>query len=162
MISNIVMAVMLNAGNADQLTAGIIDSVKLQSLYATFAALSGTAPATFLLSIVERFAALALHISLSVLVWFAAKNNGKYLWLFPFAILLHATVDAVAVILSRYGTSMWIVLGVIYLLTAFCVVMAIKVWQKYSTRNSKNIKTIISARSVLLMMLVFVLIISFW
>lgn len=159
MVSNIIMAVMVNAGNADKLTAGITDSVTLQSLDATFAALSGTAPATFLLSIVERFAALALHISLSVLVWFAAKNNGGCLWFYPLAILIHAAVNAVTVILSKYVSSVWIVLFVLYLLTAFCVVVAIKVWQKYSTRNRNNTKTVTSTRSALLMMIVFALII---
>ena len=159
MVSNIVMAVMLNAGNADQLTAGITDSVRLQSLYAAFTALSTTAPATFLLSIVERFAALALHISLSVLVWFAAKNSGQCIWFYPLAILIHAAVDAVAVILSKYVPSVWIVLFVLYLLTAFCVFVAIKVWQKYSTSNNTNTKSITSAKSALLMMVLFALII---
>jgi uncharacterized membrane protein YhfC len=36
---------------------------------------------------------VALHVSLSVLVWFAAKN-GKRFWLYPLAILLHLVVDA--------------------------------------------------------------------
>jgi uncharacterized membrane protein YhfC len=159
MVSNIVMAVMLNAGNADKLTAGISDSVRLQSLYAAFTALSTTSPATFLLSIVERFAALALHISLSVLVWFAAKSNGQCFWFYPLAILIHAAVNAVAVILSKYVSSVWIVLFVLYLLTAFCVFVAIKVWQKYATSNSTNKKSITSAKSALLVMILFALII---
>jgi len=146
MISNIVMAVMMNAGNADKLTAGITDTARLQTLYATFAALAGTAPATFLMSIVERIAAVALHISLSVLVWFAVKNNGKCLWFYPLAILFHTAVNAVSVILSRYVSDIWIVLLVLYLMVAFCVVFTMKVWRKYSIGNSNNAKIITSTR----------------
>ena len=48
----------------------------------------------------------------------------------------------------------------IYLLVTFCVVIAIKVWRKYSTENGNNVKIITSARSALLIMIMFVLIIS--
>ena len=141
MASNIVMSVMLNAGMADKLTAGVTDEAKLQTLYTIFAALAGTAPMTFLMSVVERIAAVALHISLSVLVWFAAKNGGKCFWFYPLALLLHAAVNSVAVILSRYVPSMWIIFAVIYVLSACCVVIAIKVWKKYSSKSSINVKT---------------------
>ena len=64
MISNIVMAVMLNTGMAGTLTAGIRDPAALQQLNATLAALF---PARhrrcFLASVIERLAAVALQIS---------------------------------------------------------------------------------------------------
>ena len=41
-------------------------------------------------------------MGLSVLVWVAVRRGGKWLWLFPVAILLHALVDALAVILSKH------------------------------------------------------------
>ena len=47
-------------------------------------------------------------LSLSVLVWFAAKD-GKKFWLFPLAILLHLFVDAVAVILKGSGANNWLI-----------------------------------------------------
>jgi uncharacterized membrane protein YhfC len=143
MVSNIVMAVMLNADMAEKLTAGVTDEAKLQTLYTIFAALAGTAPVAFLMSIVERIAALVLHVSLSVLVWFAAKNGGKCFWFYPLALLLHATVNSVAVILSRYVSSVWIIFIVIYVLSACCVVIAITVWKKYSSKSGiiANIST---------------------
>ena len=49
----------------------------------------------------ERLSALLLQLGLSMLVWTAVRRGGKWLWLFPAAILLHAIVDAVAVILSK-------------------------------------------------------------
>lgn len=135
MISNIVMAVMLNAGMADKLIAGVTNEANLQTLYATFAALSKTPSLSFLMGIVERIAAIALHISLSVLVWFAAKNKGKCFWLYPLALLLHATVNAAAVILSRCVSNIWIILVIIYLLSACCITIALKVWKKYSSKS---------------------------
>ena len=76
-----------------------------------------------------RPSAVALHVSLSVLVWFAAKNNKKF-WLFPLAILLHLVVDAVAVILSRLGVNVWIIEGAVYVIAAGLVFLAIAVWKK--------------------------------
>lgn len=135
MISNIVMAVMLNAGMEDRLISGITDETKLQTLYATFAALAGTPPMNFLMGIVERIAAIALHISLSVLVWFAAKNGGKCFWFYPLALLLHSAVNTVAVVLSKYVPSVWIILALIYVISACCVAIALKVWRKYSSKS---------------------------
>lgn len=136
MISNIVMAVMLNAGMVDKLTAGVTDQAKLQTLYAVFAALAGTAPVAFLMSIVERIAAVALHISLSVFVWFAAKKGGKCLWFYPLAVLLHAAVNSVAVILSRYVPNLWIVMAAVYVMSACCVFIAVTLWGKYSSKRA--------------------------
>ena len=120
MISNLVFAFSVNAGTADP------------SLASSAAMLAGLAPTTFLVSIVERIGAIALHISFSVLVWFAAKN-GKRFWLFPLAILLHALVDAVAVIMSRFVSNIWLIEAAVYLLAGVCVVLAVIVYK----RNSK-------------------------
>jgi uncharacterized membrane protein YhfC len=85
--------------------------------------------------------AVALHISLSVLVWFAAKNGGKCFWLYPFAMLLHSTVNAVAVILSKYVPSVGIILVVIYILSACCVAITLIVWKKYSSKSDITLNT---------------------
>ena len=55
----------------------------------------------WLLGLWERFSALILHLGLSVLVWTAVRRGGKWLWLFPAAIALHALVDAGAVMLQK-------------------------------------------------------------
>lgn len=129
MISNIVMAIMLNTGMEDKLISGITDEINLQTLYTTFAALAETPSANFLMGVVERIAAVALHISLSVLVWFAAKNGGKCFWLFPLALLLHSAVNAIAVIMSKFVPNVWIILAVIYAMSACCAAIALKVWR---------------------------------
>lgn len=118
MVGNIVYALMLNAGALDSTTGAAIS-----------AALSGVAPGMFLVSIVERVGAVALHLSLSVFVWFAAKNKRAF-WLFPIAILLHALVDAVAVIMASYVEDVWLIEGAIYLMSAACVLLALFVWKR--------------------------------
>ena len=83
----------------------------------------------FLVGAVERLSAVTIHVSLSVLVWFAAKNNKRF-WLYPLAILLHLIVDAVAVILSGLGVNVWIIEGSVFVIAAASVVIAILVWKK--------------------------------
>lgn len=135
MISNIIMAVMLNNHMAEQLISGVTDEVQLQTLYNAFQTLAETPSGDFLMAAVERIAAVAIHLSLSVLVWFAVKNGGKCLRFYPLAILLHTVVNAFAVILAKYMPSMWIVLVVIYILAASFAAIALKVWKKYSSDN---------------------------
>ena len=97
-VSYIAMGVMMNLGMADKLTAGLAGDMftQMETLLSTIAAMT---PLTCLLAVVERCAAMTSHISLSVLVWFAAKKPGKG-WLYPLAILLHAVLDGVLVILA--------------------------------------------------------------
>ena len=98
--SYIALGVMLNLGQVDKLTAGLTGDMaqQMQALLATVAAVT---PLTCLLAVLERCAAMTIHISLSVLVWFAAKKPGKW-GLYPLAILLHAAFDVVLVILAAH------------------------------------------------------------
>jgi len=139
-ISYIVMATQLNAGMADTLTSGVTDPAVLQNLNAQFASLANTPSLAFLMAIVERIVAMILQISLSILVWFAAKSGGRRFWLYPAAILIHAFVDAFAVIAARYINT-WVVLGLVYVLTAFAVIIARIVWKKYTSDKSVVIPT---------------------
>ncbi|NLE25141.1 MAG: YhfC family intramembrane metalloprotease [Clostridiaceae bacterium] len=135
MISNIVMSIMINTGAATQLTTGITNEAQLQAINKTFELLSTTPSGDFLMSIVERIAAVAIHLSLSILVWFAVKKGGKCLRLYPLAIFLHALVDFAVVVLARYVPSMWLVLAVLYVITACFAAIAVKVWKIHSTDN---------------------------
>lgn len=58
--------------------------------------LVSTPAGMFLWAGVERLAAMALHVSLSVLVCAAVRTGRR--WMFPATILLHAAVDFVAVV----------------------------------------------------------------
>jgi hypothetical protein len=54
----------------------------------------------------------------------------------PLALLLHALVDAAAVILSRYAANVWIVLGVVYVIAACYALLA-----RQCGRNALPIRT---------------------
>ena len=100
MISLLTMAVMVNAGMTDLLLEKTPEASQA-ALTAQFDQLKTTSAGTYLYGLWERLSALALHLGLSILVWTAVRKGGKWLWLFPAAILLHALVDGLAVILSK-------------------------------------------------------------
>ena len=100
MLSNLVVSVLINAGQADLLTANVPEE-QLALVQAQFAALEGLGAGTVAVGLWERISALVLQLGLSMLVWTAVRRGGKWLWLFPAAILLHALVDGLAVILSK-------------------------------------------------------------
>ena len=66
-----------------------------------FAQFETSTPGTFLTGLWERTSAIILQVGLSVFVWTAVRKGGKWLWLFPAAILLHFLVDASAVLLMN-------------------------------------------------------------
>ena len=100
MISNLAVAALINAGQADLLTAKVPQE-QLPQVQAQFAQLSSITGGTLLIGLWERISALVLQLGLSLMVWTAVRRGGKWLWLFPAAILLHAFVDGVAVVLSK-------------------------------------------------------------
>ena len=118
MIVNVVLSLQYNAGN----TAVFGTEGAVQQLI-------GMPTWYYLVGAVERIAAVTIHISLSVLVWFAAKNSKRF-WLYPLAILLHLVVDAVAVILNGLGVNVWVIEGAVYGMAIAFVLLAILVWKK--------------------------------
>lgn len=111
MINNLTYSVIINAGSTEALLAPLTGDLKAQ-VQSAIQALCTTPAHHFLLGGVERIFAVALQISLSVLVWFAAKRPGKRC-LFPAAIGLHALVDAATVILSgKCGNLILVEVGV--------------------------------------------------
>jgi len=126
-ISNLVMSLLINAGMADKLTAGLTGDA-LAQVESTFTTLTATAPWTYLLAVVERAVAVTTHICLSVLVWFAAKKPGKFR-LFPLAILLHAALDGITVILAA-RLPLWGVEGCLVVMAVLLVLVARSAWKK--------------------------------
>ena len=100
MISNLVVSVMMNAGQTDLLLANVPEEAREQTL-AQFSQLESLTAGSLAIGLWERISALVLQLGLSLMVWTAVRRGGKWLWLFPAAILLHALVDGVAVILSK-------------------------------------------------------------
>ena len=112
MVSNIVLSVMINTGAADTLIASAPADAQEQ-VQAQLAQLQTAGAGTFLFGIWERFSALILQISLSIMVWTAVRRGGRWLWLFPAAILLHFLVDACAVVLAK-NAEMAVVEGILF------------------------------------------------
>jgi len=118
MVINVVFSLQMNAGRPSPF--GGVDAAQQ---------LINTPFWMMLVGAVERIAAVAIHVSLSVLVWFAAKDGKKFM-LYPLAILLHLLVDAVAVILSRLGVNVWLIEGAVYVMAIAFIFLAVSVWKK--------------------------------
>ena len=99
-ISTLVMAIMLNSGQTDALLAQTPASAHEQ-LQEQLDKICTTQAPTYLLGIWERISAIILQISLSVLVWTAVRKGGRWMWLLPAAILIHAFVDGLLVFLQK-------------------------------------------------------------
>ena len=91
MISNIVVSLMINAGQVDTILSAVPAETREQ-VEGQFMKLQELNAGLLLLGLWERISALMLHLGLSVFVWTAVRKGGKWLWLFPAAILLHALV----------------------------------------------------------------------
>lgn len=128
MLSNIVMAVMINSGRLSELT-GVLPEDALAQLQPVTDQLVSSSPFLFITGLIERIFAITLQIALSVLVWFAAKNREK-LWLWPAAILIHAAVDGIMVIVLQYSSSIAVTEASIGIMTIPAVLAAVAAWRK--------------------------------
>lgn len=98
---------------------------------AAFDTLIATPAWYFLLSPMERIGAIAAQISLSVIVWFAASGKKCRIPLFLLAIILHAVLDAVAVIASNIGIPVLVIELLIWGMAVIYMFLAKHVWKKY-------------------------------
>lgn len=91
----------------------------------------------FLAAGVERITAVALHISLSVLVWMAVRN--KKLWLYPLAVVLHAVTN-ISAALYQLGIieNVWIIEGMV----AVCVVAVIALTRWLYLKFEKSLRNV--------------------
>jgi len=128
MINNIAWSSMINSGRIAELT-GSLSGDQLAQAQQSIALLISTPSYHFILGGVERLLAIALQISLSVLVWFASKWEGK-LYLYPVAILIHFAVDTAAALLSGLGVNLLIIEGVVAILTAATALFAGRLWRE--------------------------------
>lgn len=100
MINNLAISALINSGQTDVLFSKVPEEAAAQ-LQSQLDQLQTLGAGTMLIGLWERFSALVLHLGLSMLVWVAVRKGGKWLWLFPAAIVLHAFVDAGAVLLQK-------------------------------------------------------------
>ena len=128
-VSNLIVSVLINSGQLGLISAQL-SGVAADQMQAAVDTLVATAPWTYLLALAERIFAVATHICLSVIVWFAVKKHGKG-WLYPLAILLHAAYDAIVVLLSA-KLSLPATEGCVAAMTFLLIVIARGVWHKYA------------------------------
>lgn len=136
MMSNFIISVMNNNGS---LGGPEVDANVLKVL-------AQTPPSMFLVGIAERLFAVAFHIAVSVLVWFAAKKI-KHIMLYTLAVLLHALLNSVSFVLNN-TVNVWVAEIAIYVITALCIALSVFFWKRYShddiqvsdtAQESKNI-----------------------
>lgn len=126
MISNLMMAYMINTGTTEQMTAAL-SSQDLATMTSTFQQLADTHPLAYLLALVERVPAIALHVTLSVLVWYSVKNSDRW-YLFVIAILLHTLTDAVMSYLTLTGCPVLVIELILYIAAGALCWFARKLW----------------------------------
>ena len=128
MASNLVMAALLNSGNAAMVTATLTGDA-LEQMEEVFRALAETPSWMFLIGILERLLAVALQLSLSVIVWFAAKETKNTGLLFA-AIFLHMLVDGCTVVLSQNGMHAMLIEGILLIFVIAYVLIARFLWKR--------------------------------
>ena len=117
MINNLVLAVIASAGaTTDPAVLELAEQ------------LTTTPAGMFLWAAFERFGAIILHLSLSVLVFAAVRVPGKT-WSFPAAILIHAAADFIAVVSNAYLP----VAATEIIVLAFAVIVALLARKVYRT-----------------------------
>jgi uncharacterized membrane protein YhfC len=100
MINNLVISALINSGQTDVIFSKVPDEA-VEQLRSQLDQLQTIGAGTLIIGIWERFSALVLHLGLSLMVWVAVRKGGKWLWLFPAAIAVHAIVDTGAVLLQK-------------------------------------------------------------
>ncbi len=123
-ISNLIASIMINTGTFEPMLASLDDEVKAQTL-SQISLLWTTSPLDFYLAGVERVVAITLHICLSYIVYKAVTN--KKVQLLLLAIVLHAGLDFVTVLLAGYVSSLVLEL-VLLVLVAIIAVLVFKIY----------------------------------
>ncbi len=134
MVMNLYYALMIRSGRADALLASMEEGQRATTAL-IFTSLSTASAPFYLLGLVERFAAVILHLSFSVLVWFALKGKFSLLYL---AVLLHFAVDAITVVLSRSGLSPLLLEVLVVLLSLLCALIARWAWKAQSRTTASD------------------------
>lgn len=125
--SYLMLGVIVNSGGIDMLTAGM-NAEDITAFEAQLKALAVNPFATpAILGTFERVCAITFHISMSVLVFTAAKNK-KYTWLFPCAILLHTLLNSLT---ALYSSGMVSAVGLELIIAVYAAVMAFIAFRIY-------------------------------
>ena len=129
MILYLIIAILFSTGDVEN----ALSSLKITEETAASALPSVQAAASFnfglmALNVIERLLAMAIHIGLTVIVYYGVVN-AKKIWL-PIAILLHMLMDTFAALYQRGAVPLWSVEGWAAAWTAVIVFVAVKLYRK--------------------------------
>ena len=133
MISCIVYSKQINEGGLEpiyQLIKTLPEEQAMASLQSLLP-LVEQAPTSFLLGMIERIPALAIHMALSVLVWKTVREN-RYLF-FGLALLFHFLVDFLSVMVTTVTTSVFLIEAAIYVFAIIVVAITYFLCKKSKT-----------------------------
>jgi ABC-2 type transport system permease protein len=85
-------------------------------------------PLIGIVPLIERCAAISLHVVAAVLVWLAFKRRNPLYVLV--AILFHAFFDTLAVLLPQYLDSVWLMEGILVLLAGLALLWLWRIWPR--------------------------------
>lgn len=98
--NNLVSAVMINSGN---LVSSLAEGSDVEAILTQLSPLWSLPAWQFFMGGIERIMAMILHVALSVLVYQAVKEKQK-MWMYPIAILLHAAINFVVILVANHGS----------------------------------------------------------
>lgn len=96
-IQYVVYCVLIETGQFDQIISQVVASApeQIEAVSAIPETLAATTFAILGYSVLERCSAVLIHISCSIIMFTAVRCKGK-MWLYPIAMLLHASIDMIA------------------------------------------------------------------
>jgi uncharacterized membrane protein YhfC len=121
-IQNFMMANLINSGGMEQMSQ--MGGEQAAALIGVRDQLVGTSSEMFLLGGFERIMVFALQIALSLLVLYGVKNN-KIQYLF-YAILIHASINFVALLSQALGLHILITEGVLLIAAILSIVFILR------------------------------------
>ncbi|TVT28243.1 YhfC family intramembrane metalloprotease [Salinicoccus cyprini] len=117
----LILSILANNGSdlLGQLPAGVLESI------------TGAPAYTYIIGILERIIAISLHIGLSVIVFVAVMQKGKW-YLFPLAIVLHALANVTAAMMQAgLLANLWMVYVGLVLMVIITLFIAYTLASRY-------------------------------
>lgn len=128
MVNGIIISILINSGSSvlDTIPIPAEDLIQSQPWY------------LYSVAIVERIIAMSLHIALSVIVFCAVMQKGRW-WLFPLAILLHALANTTAAMMQAgLLTNVYLMYGGMIIVTILTIFIAVKLIKTFYTSDDKH------------------------
>lgn len=140
MINNLIYALFINLDKIDVLMAPL-DATTRTIFQSAVDTLVNTNPFMFIVSPLERIAALGSQLAMSVIMWFAVTKAGKkvYFWI---AFAIHFVLDAVTGTLSGLGVNIIVIEVLIWVASLVFVIIAKKIWDRETTADEYLIVTL--------------------